>query len=208
MLNWISALLGAVTTTAPSHAPTAAFLYSYELSKPTEFETGYKAHLEWHRANRDHLVWYGWKVVSGSRVGAFVDGTFGAPFEAIDRRPDLAGDAAHFAEYVSPYGRPLDYEVFVLMPAASTSFSLEDRQPSAMLDVYYVQVRPEAATAFEQRLAAQATRNLAMPLTWYRALAGTALPSSLWFHGKIGQRWKVGTVCFQTGSSLMIEVRR
>ena len=180
MLNRISVLLGAATTTASSlPAPTAGFLYSYELTDPTKFEAGYKDHLEWHKTKRDHLVWYGWRVVAGSRVGAFVDGTFGAPFDAIDRRPDLKGDAAHFAEHVGPYGKPIDYEVFALMPAASTNFSLEQREPSAMLDVYYIEPRADAADEFELTLTALAARGRGRgtkALTWYRGLVGTELP--------------------------------
>jgi hypothetical protein len=163
---------------AASPPPTAAFLYSYELSQPAAFDAGYKEHLEWHRSKNDHLTWYGWKVVAGSRVGAFIDGTFGSTFSDIDRRPDLAGDAKHFERYVAPYGKPLTYEVFASLAVASTAFPLESHDPSAMVDVYYVQMRPDQATAFEQTLASLKIRSSnARPLSWYRGLGGMELPS-------------------------------
>src|SRR5690606_30554833 len=54
-------------------------LFSYEpyAGRRASFDEGYRSHLEWHRANRDSLPWYGWDVVAGRRLGQFVDGTFG-----------------------------------------------------------------------------------------------------------------------------------
>lgn len=160
----------------------AALLFSYEVDRGrgSEFEAGYKAHLKWHADHDDHLPWYGWYVISGERVGAFVDGTFGETFEAIDRRPALAEDGAHFAEYVAPYARPLVYSVYELWPAPSTASALEDRKPTPFVDVYKIEVAHGDAQAFERRLAAVSKqRGDGAAVTWYRAMLGAATPSYL-----------------------------
>src|SRR5690606_1970520 len=86
----------------------AGMLYSYE-PHPGEragFDEGYRSHLEWHKANRDPLPWYGWDVIAGRRLGQFVDGTFGFAFEALDRRVDPAGDAADASRTFAGRARP------------------------------------------------------------------------------------------------------
>lgn len=161
----------------------AALLFSYEIDRGRagDFEAGYNAHLGWHAEHEDHLVWYGWYVISGARVGAFVDGAFGDAFEAIDRRPALAEDGKHFAEYVAPFARPLVYSVHELWATPSTAFTLEDRQPTLFLDVYTVKVAPGDVADFERALVAlsQGRADDAAPITWYRASLGTGLPSYL-----------------------------
>src|SRR5688500_15061252 len=68
----------------------AAHLFAYVPKDGDEarFDEGYRTHLDWHRDKRDPLVWYGWYVANGERVGMFIDGSFGAPFAAFDQRVD------------------------------------------------------------------------------------------------------------------------
>jgi hypothetical protein len=33
------------------------------------FKSGYKQHLQWHKANNDSWNWYGWYIISGPRAG-------------------------------------------------------------------------------------------------------------------------------------------
>lgn len=154
----------------------AALLYAYEIDRGEgeAFEAGYKAHLDWHRGRNDRLVWYGWYVVAGARVGAFVDGTFGADFADVDARPALKEDGAHFTEHVAPYASPTRYAVYELWGGPSTAPTLEDRDPSRYLDAYFLEVAPAEAAAFEKRLASLPKSNA--PLAWYRAGPGAPAP--------------------------------
>jgi hypothetical protein len=157
----------------------AALLFAYHISDAAKFDAAYRAHLEWHRAHQDHLAWYGWYVIAGARTGMFVDGTFGSDFAAIDRRPALAEDAADFAGGAAQHSTVALYNAWALWPQPSTDFSLEDQQPSPMLDVLFVTPKSGAARAFEEALGKAARRDSASPLdwTWYRAAAGDVMPS-------------------------------
>lgn len=161
-------------------AEQAAFLFTYDVDRGQEaaFEAGYAAHLQWHAAHADALPWFGWYVTSGPRTGLFVDGTFGVPFAAMDRRPDPAGDGADMAARVLPYARVHAYSAHVLWPEPSTARSLEARQPSPMLDVYSLRVAPGDVTTFETALLASAKPGRGgLAWTWYR-LAGGGAPGS------------------------------
>ena len=82
------------TQEAPEADPSqiAAFLFAYDIppGMQTRFEEGYHRHLEWHRQAKDPLVWYGWYVMTGDKLGRFVDGTFG--HQQAPPSPDL-GDS-------------------------------------------------------------------------------------------------------------------
>jgi hypothetical protein len=70
------------------------------------FDAGYQKHLAWHRAHQDPLVWYGWTVTHGPRMGMFIDGTFGAPFAAFDQRVAPADDAKDAERSFLLHGQP------------------------------------------------------------------------------------------------------
>ena len=149
----------------------AAFLFAYEVDrgKQATFEVGYMAHLDWHAAHGDVLPWYGWYVTSGPRTGLFIDGTFGIPFEAMDRRVDPAGDGADVEAKVLPYARPRTYSALELWPEVSTARTLEDRKPTAVLDAFIVTVAPKTVRAFEAALVGE-PRDQAV--AWYRMVSG------------------------------------
>src|SRR3712207_695819 len=84
-----------------------------------QFEEGYKRHLEWHRRNHDPWAWYGWQVVAGSRLGYFIDGTFGHRWEDFGAPVGPAEDAADNALNVAPYGDFLSLAHYVLRPEVS-----------------------------------------------------------------------------------------
>lgn len=149
----------------------AAFLFAYDVDrgKQEAFETGYIAHLDWHAAHGDSLPWYGWYVTSGPRTGLFIDGTFGIPFEAMDRRVDPAGDGADMTAKVLPFARARIYSTLELWPEVSTARTLEDRRPTAALDAFTVTVAPANVAAFE---AALSTESKGRPIAWYRTVSG------------------------------------
>jgi hypothetical protein len=67
------------------------------------FEAGYQRHLEWHRRNGDRWTWLGWSVVSGDRLGWFVDGTFDRSPQEIDAPVAPSGDGADNENNVAPH---------------------------------------------------------------------------------------------------------
>lgn len=157
---------------------TAAQVYSYSLKDESQFEEGYRRHLEWHAQQNDQLVWYAWTIDSGPRKGVFVDGTFGTTFSGLDARPNLAGDGADYRRNVAPFVTALDVEAWTLWPLPSTAQPLEHREPGASLDVFILRVDPANTLAFEAGLErlAKTKRNVSK-LTWYRIVRGPELPS-------------------------------
>ena len=184
---WLGVALaaaGAPATAQPREA-TAAMVYTYDITDHAGFEAGYRDHLGWHRDASDSLPWYGWFVVAGDNPGRFVDATV-APFEAIDHRPNLKGDAAHFAAHVAAFTHASRAEAWRLWPQASTSFTLERRAPTPFLDVYIVQPTTGHLAEFEtlvgniartpRRREAENPASMGAGWTWYRAVLGSGLP--------------------------------
>lgn len=167
-------VLAALSLAGAARAQTAAFLFAYDIDRGQEnaFEAGYAAHLGWHAAHGDTLPWYGWYVTSGPRTGLFIDGTFGVPFSAMDHRVDPAGDGADMKAKVLPFARARGYSALELWPEASTARTLEERKPSATLDVYAIDLRPGDLRAFEAALTTAADERKGLPLTWYRLVTG------------------------------------
>lgn len=180
VLSAAAALLFAATN-VQAQEKTAAFLYAYSI-KPgarADFDNGYKKHLDWHTGKNDRLVWYGWYVVAGDNVGMFVDGTFGASLADIDARPDLPGDGADFAATAAPHADAAWYGSYRYLPEASTADTLERREPSAVLDVYRIEIAPDAMAAFETALAKLAANGEGAGVAWYRPALGGDLSTYL-----------------------------
>ena len=156
----------------------AAHLFGY-WTRPGQreaFDEGYRRHLAWHRQAGDPLVWYGWYVSDGKRAGMFVDGSFGAPFAAFDRRVDPAGDGADAARNVTPFVEPALRASYRLRRDLSSGFPLERWQPSPRLLVTRYVVRPGARAVFERavRLARTALPADAPAHSWYEPVSGDA----------------------------------
>src|SRR5690606_12156632 len=116
------------------------------------FEAGYREHLEWHRRHGDTLPWYAWYVFSGERTGLFIDGSFGVPFAAFDRRVEPGQDAANFAATTAPYAETVGYEILRWLPELGTATQLADRAPSAQIEVVSYFVEPGRTASFESCL--------------------------------------------------------
>ena len=177
-----AAIAASTATPTTRDSGDAAHLFGYR-AKPgmrARFDAGYRRHLEWHRAHRDPLVWYGWYVVDGPRAGMFVDGSFGAPFAAFDRRVDPAGDAADGAVNVTAYAEPAMRASYRLRRELSSGVPLERWQPPASMQVFRYRLRPGTQARFEQALAVARERLRATtgaPMyTWYEKIVGGALP--------------------------------
>lgn len=172
----------------------AAHLFAYWPKKGMEerFDAGYRAHLQWHRAKRDPLIWYGWYVYDGDRAGLFVDGSFGAPFAAFDRRVDPAGDGADADSNVTPYADTAFRASYRLRRELSTGFPLERWEPTKRVQVFHYALRAGTRARFERALAA-AHANLskqadAPAYTWYEKVSGGAAPEYMLMVARDG--WK------------------
>jgi len=67
------------------------------------FETGYKQHLLWHKANNDTWNWYGWYIISGTRTGQFIDVTVNHAWDDFNHSVNPAGDGADNALHTEPF---------------------------------------------------------------------------------------------------------
>ena len=148
-----------------------------------QFEEGYKRHLEWHRQNKDKWTWYGWQVIAGDRLGYFVDGTFGHRWEEFDAAVAPAGDAADNALNVSPYADFLSLSHYLLRPEISRGNLLEDRAPSALIELLYYRLYPGKETEFESVLQkvheAYGKEKQPRRYTWYKLVSGGEQPTYL-----------------------------
>ena len=171
MSLWLLGLAIAAPVTAQADGG-ALYAYRPHTGEKARFDEGYRRHLEWHREKRDSLPWYGWDIVFGRRMGEFIDGTFGIAFAALDRRVDPAGDAADAAATFASYAQATGRWLVRLRRDLGTASPLEDRTPTAFMQVVMYRVPPAARTAFEAALGAvRGTGGLA-PYAVYEILAG------------------------------------
>lgn len=143
---------------------------------------GYARHLEWHGNAGDTLTWYGWDVVAGPGQGLFVDGTFGAPFAALDVRVDPGGDAQDHAVNVDAFATPAFREALLLRRDLSTATPLEERVPTPYVQV----VRYSHGAAAASATVETALRDMAsgrppcsvglLPFTVYESIVGSSAP--------------------------------
>jgi len=160
----------------------AAHFFVYRLASDgaAKFEEGYRRHLDWHRAHHDPLVWYGWTIEDGERNGYFVDANVGEPFAAFDHRVDVAADGADFRVNVAPYAAPMGRPTYTLLRNLSSGTPLEDRKPSATIQVTHFHLRPGSEARFEQALSVLhqvlSAKTMAPTHTWYRLVTGGDTP--------------------------------
>ncbi len=174
------AIISLASPPAQAQQPTAAAARIVVI-KPKEgmqkqFEEGYKRHLDWHRRKRDKWTWYGWQIVSGDRLGFFVDGTFGHRWEDFDTPVAPAEDAADNALNVLPYANFLAVGHYQLRPDVSNADLLEAGTPSAFLEFIYYHVRPGREREFEEVMRAVHDSLKRKPSTrrysWYQLVNG------------------------------------
>jgi hypothetical protein len=170
----------AAATTSLRNTGDAAHLFGYtpKAGMEAQFDAGYRKHLDWHKAHEDPLVWYGWYVTHGPRMGMFIDGSFGAPFSEFDQRVALADDVKDADRNVAPYADAAFRSVWRVRRDLSTGTPLEEWKPSAMVQVHTYKVRLGKAKQFEQivkRMRTVAEANGAGAkgtFTWYEGIGG------------------------------------
>ncbi|MGE0353695.1 MAG: hypothetical protein AB7Q69_10675 [Gemmatimonadales bacterium] len=195
-----------------SPAP-AGLLFGYlpHTGEEARFHEGYRRHLLWHKEKRDSLNWYGWQVLMGERPGVFVDGTFGRPFLAFDRRVDPAGDAADFAATAGPFAAPQFRTALVLLPELGTGIPLETGLPTPFLEVVSYRVRPGTEPAFENlvRSLKSSVDSGAPPITWYRVVSGSDLTTYLMLiHRRALAEWDAPLYDLSSQAARLPEGRR
>lgn len=163
-----AALLGRITVIAPKEGMT------------TDFEAGYKRHLEWHRAANDPWTWHGWTVITGDRLGTFIDATFDHEAEDFDRAVKPAEDTADNAKNVAPYGRFVSNAFYRLRPDLCSGTTASMNAPFQV--VTYIQVHPDAVSRFETSL-----RKGKSSATCFQLVTGGDIPSYILFepHTKV-----------------------
>ncbi|UHQ20657.1 hypothetical protein LVB87_05810 [Lysobacter sp. KIS68-7] len=175
----IASAIAAETPTTTRDSGDAVHLFGYT-PKPgmeEQFDSGYQKHLAWHHAHQDPLVWYGWSVTHGPRMGMFIDGTFGAPFAAFDQRVAPAEDGKDADRTFMPFAQPAFREAYRLRRDLSTGTPLEQWQPTSMVEVRHYKVKLGKTVQFEQL--AKRMRDVAGGkgvYTWYQGVGGTASP--------------------------------
>lgn len=172
---------------AAAQDATGGFLFAYlpHADSRDAFYEGYRAHLDWHRSRSDSLTWYGWDVLAGPRIGAFVDGVFGIPFAALDVRVDPAGDAADLQANVAPHGDAIARALVRERRDLSTAEPLGRTEPARLAQVVRYHVRPHQAAITEEALVALRERSPSASLLPYTVLetvvgAGTGVVLMVW----------------------------
>lgn len=172
---------------AAAQERTGGFLFAYlpNADSRDAFYEGYRAHLEWHHSRGDSLTWFGWDVLAGPRIGAFVDGVFGIPFAALDTRVDPAGDAADLEANVAPHGDAIARALVRERRDLSTAEPLGRTAPARLAQVVRYRVRPDQAERTEEALVALRERAQSDSLLPYTVLetvvgAGTGIVLMVW----------------------------
>ena len=157
------------------------FFYRPKDGMESQFDAGYRKHLEWHRTHDDPLVWYGWYITHGPRMGTFIDGSFGAPFAAFDQRVAPADDGKDAERTFLSYAEPTARAVYRVRRDLSTGVPLEQWAPTKLVQVYTYKVRVGRGERFEKiAKRMRATLDAAKvksAFTWYEGVGGTASPS-------------------------------
>lgn len=172
---FLAALLACPSMTIAATATPMAHLFGYRMlpGQTVNFQKGYREHLKWHVAHHDQLPWYAWTVVDGPRAGMFIDGTFDVARDALDHRPDPAGDGADAARTFLPFGTPAMRESWRrVLPDTSAPLA----HPERPLRVIVYTLKPGTGARFDALLTEMAkTTPPSQPYAWFAPVSGSAL---------------------------------
>lgn len=137
----VSLLLGA---SAAAQAPGPIAKIYFVKVKPgmqAKFEEAYKAHIAWHRAQKDTWVWDAWQFESGARVGQYAVVTPGHAWADFDARGDMdKADSAQAQEHLMPLMESLEVSWSRALP--NVSGMPDNMQKVAVAQVTDFRVRP------------------------------------------------------------------
>lgn len=179
----ITGSLFAQTPDTPAGKGSFLFAYYPKEGKKTPFFKGYKRHLEWHRKNNDPFAWYGWTVLTGDRIGMFIDGTFGITFRAFDHRVKPQEDLADFEKTTAPFANAVYRKGFEIRQELSTATLLEQRDPTRYIQATTFSLVVGKEPVFEEILLQVVsdlqTEDTPPKFTVYRKVIGGQLSSYL-----------------------------
>ena len=147
----------------------------------TQFEDGYRRHLDWHLGAGDRSAWYLWEVTNGERAGLLVDGTLDHAWSDFDAAADPKGDRADNARNVEPFVQRAASQVWRLRPELGTEGAAAeavDAPETAVLAVRTeYRLRPGTDSAFARALRALRSAAGATRYHVYELLSGGELPT-------------------------------
>jgi hypothetical protein len=138
-----------------------------------DFEAGYMRHLAWHQQVKDTWAWYGWSITYGERQRWFVYASFGHSAAEFDNPVPPADDERDNVLNVAPHVEEWSNGLYEYLPALSRGNGAPT--PVARVELTTVNLKPDAARAFETALAA-AQSTLHGETLWYRMVAGGNAP--------------------------------
>jgi hypothetical protein len=138
-----------------------------------DFEAGYMRHLAWHQQAKDTWTWYGWTITYGERQRWFVYASFGHSAADFDNPVPPADDERDNVLNVAPHVQEWSNGVYEYLPALSRGSGAPT--PMARVELTTVDLKPDAARAFETALAAGKS-TLQGETLWYRMVAGGNAP--------------------------------
>jgi hypothetical protein len=116
----------------------------------TDFDAGYKRHLEWHAAQPDTWTWLGWTITTGERFGTFIDATVDREARDFDTPVAPAADAADNAKNVLPFARIVSTAVYRQRRDLGSRATADLK--SRLLTMMTIDVQPGAEPRFEAQL--------------------------------------------------------
>lgn len=144
-----------------------------------EFEKAAKAHLDWHRQQKDTWTWTTLQFETGERLGQFIVVTQGHRWEEFDARAEFdKADVENWAATVGPHVESTS-SVFSVA-RLDVSRPLADPTPPAMTLAIYFHVKPGTDADFNycMRKFHEAIGKTNWPgnYTWLQRVAGTDVP--------------------------------
>lgn len=112
-----------------------------------QYEQGRKKHVEFHRKQNDTWTWGVSEIVSGPRTGQYVAASVGHAWKDFDGRDAFnAADDADYNTNVAPFEESAVTTYWELAPAISILPT--SPEPSALAQLFYFRLRPEAVEEF------------------------------------------------------------
>ncbi len=175
MLSFLALLAAAAAAQQPSGTLAQEYWVKVKPGMGGEFEKGYRAHNDWHRAN-DAWPWETWQILVGENVGSYVIRTGGHQWEDFDANAEvLAAGGSDFGKNVIHAVESIRSRIVNYLPEASSW--PEDLRHPAFVTVLEYRVRYDAAAGFVQAIqeinqGLKRSTGPARPAAWLEVIRG------------------------------------
>lgn len=174
--------LGAIPLAAQQAAPTVSrsFWIKPKPGMEQQFEQGAKAHLDWHRQQKDTWTYNSYQYETGERLGQFVVVTGGHKWEDFDGRASMdAADLADFRAKVGPY---IDSSASLFsIERTEVSRPLPGTTPAALVHVLIFELKPGTDADFNYCIRkfheGIGKTNWPTNYSWLQRMAGAEVPT-------------------------------